>query len=358
MKINVLTNHSAPNSRAFNTPIAASADILKISGITVKFCFAITPKIFKCDAIFINSNFFRYFWKDRKQEIFQFLETLVNKKIKIFWFDTTDSTWVTQFEVLPYVNKFLKSHLLKDKNLYLKNFRTGRIFTDYFDDLYQADEKPENYPPASSEHLHKLAVSWTPCFEYYSENRYSFTRKLENKLKPYLINFSRPNLNIEFTPPTNSRMTDISARFGLSHSRPSVVAHRKAVADILTKRGVLSSRIPLEDYFHEMRNSKISISPFGVGEFCYRDYETIICGAALIKPDMSHLDTWPDLYQNNISFIAHKWDLSDLNEKIDFLLDNEDLRIKIVTNAQNIYKNAVSKEGIRVFADKISDILG
>jgi hypothetical protein len=171
------------------------------------------------------------------------------------------------------------------------------------------------------------------------------------------VNFLPEKLDIRFVPPQKQRNVEISARFGLSHSRPSVVAHRKAVADILHKRGVDTSRIPLPDYFEEMRNAKISVSPFGVGEFCYRDYESIVCGATLLKPDMSHLETWPDFYKDNETYIAHKWDLSDLNEKIDFLLNNDDYRLNIAENAAGLYSNALSASGIKKFSARVRDIL-
>jgi len=359
MKINILTNHSAPNSRAFNTPLVICRDRLKEAGNSLAFFTEPNGAFFSADILFINSNFFRTWWGERKDEIFEFLEHANGNGRKVFWFDTTDSTWVTQFEVLPYVDKFLKSHVFKNRKLYLNNFRTGRIFTDYFDELYNAGEKEENYPCVQlEEHLAKIAVSWTPCFERYDENRYSFSSKLRNLTAPYLLNIRNEKLELSFTPPDKKRSTPVSARFGLSHSRPSVVAHRKAVAGLLEKREVDTSRIALPAYFAEMRNSRISVSPFGVGEFCYRDYESIICGATLLKPDMSHLETWPDLYQDNKTCIFHKWDLSDFDEKIDFLLENNDKRLEIASNAQNLYKKTLSPEGIQQFAERLIQITG
>jgi len=356
--INILTNNTAPNSRAFNTPLLASKTILKSKKMNLKFHFAISAKLLECDILFINSNFFRSYWQsNNKHKIFDLLENAKKKNIKIFWFDTTDSTWCTQFEVLPLVDKFLKSHLLKDKNLYLKNYKTGRIFTDYFDNLYKSGEKEENYPPLPEEEINKLCLSWNPCFEKYNEKRYSFGRRAAHFLRPWTANIISEKINIDFFPVTNQRSQEISARFGLTHSRPSVVDHRKAVAAILHKRKVETTRITLEKYFEEMRNSQISLSPFGVGEFCYRDYETIICGATLLKPDMSHLETWPDIYQENKTYIPHKWDLSDLDEKIDYLLDNQDARIEIANFAQKTYKQALSDEGIEKFADRLAKIV-
>ena len=358
ISINILTNHTAPNSRAFNTPLSASAGVMLEKGIKICFHFTVSAKLFNADILFVNSNYFRTFWQSgRKNEIFGTLENAKKHGMKVLWFDTTDSTWCTQFEVMPYVDRFLKSHLLKDKKRYLTNFRTGRIFTDYFDKLYGAGEKEENYLPLDEKYLDKLSLSWAPCFEYYDENRYTLLRKISNKTRRQTINIFPAKLNIIFTPVIKERPVNISARFGLSHSRPSVVAHRKAIAEILSEKNVDCSRVSLTDYFKEMQNAQISVSPYGVGEFCYRDYESIICGATLIKPDMSHLETWPNFYQQDQTFIFHKWDLSDFEEKVDFLLENPDYAEKIANNAQQLYKYVLSNAGIAEFAERVTKMV-
>ena len=357
--INVLTNESCPNSSAFNRPLGVIRGDLRGRGYRLRFC--LTPKKAAIDAdiVFVNSNVFRSYWRDRKDDIFRFLEEVKTAGKTLIWFDTTDSTWVTQFEVMPYVDLFLKSHLLKDRNLYLRNFRTGRVFTDFFDDLYKAGERVESFPALESQYMEKLAVSWAPCFETYDGGRYSIARKAANKIAPFTLNILPSKITTEFITPDSPRATPISARFGLGHSRPSVVAHRKAIADILVNRyGVDTGRVPLSKYIAEMTQAKVSVSPFGVGEFCYRDYESIACGAALVKPDMSHLETWPDLYQGQKTYISHKWDLSDFTEKLDGILSDDASRVEIAVAAQEVYKNAISKQGMEEFANRLARILG
>ena len=357
MKINILTNNSCPNSRAFNDPLLASKPYFTEKGYSLEFRWKISDKVFNCDVLFINSNVFRISWKSESYKIFKFLESARTRNLKILWFDTTDSTWCTQFEVLPYVDRFLKNHIFKEKKVYFQKFRTGRIFTDFFDALYQSGEKTDNYPLPAENHINKLGISWTPCFQQYDENRYSLRRKLLNYTRPYLGEYLPGKLTLDFTPVLKDRPFDISARFGISHSRSSVIAHRKAIVSILAKKNCDCRRIPLKEYFTEMRNAKISVSPFGVGEFCYRDFESIICGTTLLKPDMSHLETWPDFYQNGTTCVFHEWDLADLDEKIDFLLSNTEKRIEIAENAQKVYKDAVSPEGLATFADRLIGIM-
>ncbi len=353
VKVNVITNNSCPNSRAFNCPLLAARNFFREKKHKLKFFFNFSDKLFDCDVLFVNSNVFRSFWKSDKGGIFSFLEKAKKSKLKTVWFDTTDSTWCTQFEALPYVDLFLKSQLLKDRRQYLSPFRTGRIFTDFFDDLYNCGETEVDYPAPKKEELSKLDISWNTCFENYTQSRYGLPARVRQKLRNCAANFIPEKMNIRFDSPVSERYSDISCRLGLSHSRKSVVAHRQAVIDIMKNMRVPCGKIPLDEYFTELRNSKVGIGPFGVGEITLRDFEIIICGAALVKPDMSHLDTWPELFVQGKTFAAHKWDLSDFEECAERLLSHPDHRQEIALKAQNVYKNAVSGEGMNNFAERL-----
>jgi hypothetical protein len=351
IKINTITNNSCPNSRAFNCPLLAARNFFAAKGFKLNFFFDFSEKVFDCDIIFVNSNVFRSDWQKDKGKIFSFLEKAKNHNLKIIWFDTTDSTWCTQFEALPYVDIFLKSQLLKDRKQYLKPFRTGRIFTDFFDDLYDCNEDSVEYPAPKEEELEKLDISWNTCFENYTHTRYMLPARIKQKLRPKTANILGEKFKIKFIPVMKERNVSISCRVGLSHSRKSVIAHRQAIMDILKKRGVDCGKIPLNEYFNEMKNAVIGIGPFGVGEITLRDYEIIICGSTLVKPDMTHLETWPELFKPDETFVAHKWDLSDFEEVISKVLNHDDWRQEIALKAQNAYREAVS--GMDHFAERL-----
>ena len=91
-----------------------------------------------------------------------------------------------------------------------------------------------------------------------------------------------------------------------------------------------------------MKDSKIVISPFGWGEFSYRDYEAFVLGAMLMKPDMSHINTWPNLYQEDKTYIPYNWNFENLIEKLDFFLSNSELRISIAEIGQETFKKYVT----------------
>ncbi len=357
MLINVLTNNSCPNSRAFNFPLLASKCYFKDEGITLKFFWKISEPCLNCDVLLINSNVFRTFWQAKKSDIFNFLDKARSRKIKIYWFDTTDSTWCTQFEVMPFVDKFLKGQILADKKTYLQRFRTGRIYTDFFDELYASGEKDEAYPLPSENDLVKMDISWNTCFENYSEGRFSISGKARHFLRPFTANFAKEAIRVGWTAPGKERMMRISCRVGRSHSRPSVADHRKAIIELLSKRSVGCGKISLPEYFSELRNSQIAVSPFGVGEITLRDFEIIICGAALVKPDMSHLKTWPDLYQPDKTYVSHKWDLSDFDAKLDYLQENPEKAVDLAAGAQDIYRMHLSAEGLEDFSKRLIKIV-
>lgn len=355
MKINILTNNSCPNSRAFNCPLILSKRLFADKNISLSWFYKINEKLYESDVLFINSNVFREYWTKNKDFIFKTLEKARGGNQKIIWFDTTDSTWCTQFEVLPYVDLFLKSQIFIDKKLYLRKYRTGRIFTDYFDDLYNSGEEDYSYSLPDEKLLDKIDISWNTCFENYTQNRYGIPARIKQKLRPLLSSVFTEKLNVEFTPFSNQRNIDISCRVGLSHSRISVIDHRKAIVNQVQERGVKCNKISLSEYYDEIKKSKIAIGPFGVGEITLRDFEIIIGGAVLMKPQMNHLQTWPDLFQPEETYMPFEWDLSDFNEKSDMLLSNIELCKEISEKAQNIYNDMLFGSGMENFVNRLLD---
>jgi hypothetical protein len=97
-------------------------------------------------------------------------------------------------------------------------------------------------------------------------------------------------------------------------------------------------RLHINEYYSRMSNSKIILAPFGFGEIAPRDLEAAMIGAVLIKPDMSHLETVPNLYVPNETYVSCKHDYSDLNEKIDYVLsDFNNLQSFYVENMRRRY---------------------
>jgi len=70
-------------------------------------------------------------------------------------------------------------------------------------------------------------------------------------------------------------------------------------------------------FYKIMLRSKAVLSPWGFGEVCIRDFEAMLAGAIVIKPDMSHLTTIPDFYRANETYIPCRRDFSDVEDLLE-----------------------------------------
>jgi len=107
-------------------------------------------------------------------------------------------------------------------------------------------------------------------------------------------------------------------------------------------------------YDEKMARSKVCLSPHGLGEVCFRDFEAISQGAILVKPDMSHLETWPDIYQPWKTYVPVKWDWSDLESTLVEVIGNYKKYRGITDQAFAVLANAWDN---KVFAEKFDSIM-
>ena len=83
-------------------------------GYEVSFYKKISSKMFECDYLIIFSKSLIRLLNDEKNvftnegKIISFLKTAKKKVNKLIWFDTSDSTTVTHFEIMPYIDLYLK----------------------------------------------------------------------------------------------------------------------------------------------------------------------------------------------------------------------------------------------------------
>ncbi len=103
-------------------------------------------------------------------------------------------------------------------------------------------------------------------------------------------------------------------------------------------------RVPQADYDRELRSAKICVSPFGYGEICWRDFEAIMAGCLLVKPDMSHIRTAPDLFVPGETYVPVRWDYADLEAACAPFLADEGARMAIVRRAQARLAEALSPD--------------
>jgi hypothetical protein len=98
-----------------------------------------------------------------------------------------------------------------------------------------------------------------------------------------------------------------------------ITLHRRLAVDAVRRVGGFSmagNKISSQEYFKHMLGARCAVSPWGLGEACYRDYEALWLGRVLIKPDSRHVKADPDIFADPLVCIPCKYDFSDLNEVI------------------------------------------
>jgi len=113
---------------------------------------------------------------------------------------------------------------------------------------------------------------------------------------------------------------------------------------------MLTERMPFQEYVRNLWNSKICLSPFGMGELCFRDFEAIQFGTIILKPSQSKVDSIPNIMFDDVTYIPCKYDWSDLEEKIDYILTNfDELNEKILTNIRSMFKEKYTYENLCMY---------
>ena len=106
-----------------------------------------------------------------------------------------------------------------------------------------------------------------------------------------------------------------------------------------------STRIPRARYLAELAASRIAFSPFGWGEVCFRDFEAAAFGAVLLKPDVSHLRTRPNIFDPMRTYVPVRWDLADLADRISWIESHPDEADAIARNAACVLRDWFRERG-------------
>ncbi len=173
--------------------------------------------------------------------------------------------------------------------------------------------------------------------------------------KDYIFNFTVPDLaNRSKTIPYRVNYWERfpTVNWWRTHTREEIErVLAQFPAYTLTSTGSISKKA----FIKEIQNSVVTISPFGLGEICYRDFESFINGSLLFKPSINHLRTYPDLYEDGVTYISHKWDFSDFNEKLSMILTAPSRFESIAREGQNRFKMYLN-DGI-AFSDQLNSLI-
>jgi len=304
------------------------------------------------DIVIIDYRYYRYLTIHQNRYpdlsfIRKFMVELKKNKIKIILFDTGDGAGGRQWELINYVDLLWKKQVLKDRKEYSLN--KGRNSYMVFLPEYNLSKHVEEgnlsyqseYIPCPEDQIHKIRVAWNigmVDYRVFPLSNYCpvGTSRLLNRL------YKTPVFNDNL----DGKPIDSVFRGKINRDKENYAFQRNKVIELFQKEkypGYITGEIvPKKKYLEEMRKSKTCVSPFGWGEVCFRDFEAIINGCLLIKPDMAHLETWPDLYRKNETYVSLKWDMSDLEQTLNEVVTHFDDYKPLIKNAQYLYKETIS----------------
>lgn len=237
-------------------------------------------------------------------------------KAKVIFFDWYAPSDLRLYSrIAPYIDKYVKKTVFVDSHEYRKSYFGDTNLMDFYGKLYNCQHQNKHYViPDSIERKLITGAGFLTA--------------------PYLH-----NLFLNKRIPAGSRPIDLNARFSIKGSGWYSQMRAEALNRVLqlpSNYRVANGPLSKTDYLIELGRSKMTFSPFGYGEICWRDYEAVALGSLLLKPDMRNLKTCPDIFIPYETYVPIAWDFSDFSEKFTYYIANIDERLRIIKNAYQV----------------------
>lgn len=259
----------------------------------------------------------------------QFRERVAGTPTRLVYFDGDDDVCIQWPEVLAQVDCYVKKHAFADAADYGRRYIGKSNLTDHvahahgrsFDDNVIRSSGPV---PASD--VSKLYVGWNIGLDDKIADLALALPPVRAQAKDVDVGsraFVKEDVWIyPLRGPLVERISEMESRF-------RVLAPRE--------------RVSQEQYYDEMLRARICVSPFGYGELCWRDFEAVLCGCMLVKPDTGHLRTYPDIFVAGQTYAPVKWDYSDLAAVCARYLEDESARRRIADRARAVLLEALGE---------------
>ena len=256
-------------------------------------------------------------------------------------FDGDDDQCILWPDVIEASDAYIKKHCFSEPKEYARSYIGKSNLTDHAADTYGVDFSsdiiPETHPLTDSQ-IAKIILGWNIA--------------LDDKIY---------NLAQDITPAKlrRDRKIDVSCRASVGPDQWTYGIRNDAVVAITALQEKLNvhaptDRVSQQEYYNEMLNSWLTVSPFGYGELCWRDFEAILCGSVLVKPDVSHITTYPDLFVPGETYVSVAWDYSNLEDKCTSILDDTAARERIAQTARKKLLDALTP---KTFLDCLHDTM-
>lgn len=255
---------------------------------------------------------------------------LAGPQARLVYFDGDDDLNVQWPDLPGEVDRYLKKHVFADRAAYLRTYQGKSNLTDHLhrtQGLRLVDHAVQSSGPLDAACLGKISVGWNIG--------------LDDKIDDLFRSLPAPRLE--------GRSVDIASR---AYVPPTLWTHglRAPVVEQLERMSARfrvvapRDRVGQDQYYRELLDAKLCVSPFGYGEICWRDFEAILCGCVLVKPDMGHVRTQPDVFIPGETYLPVRWDYADLAEQCERLLADDARRQAMARRARDALAQALGED--------------
>jgi hypothetical protein len=285
---------------------------------------------------------------------------------KLVHFDYGDGNQSPHFGMLPYLDLYLKQYLNTDWADYRRRFLGGSRFIQYLVEIGLAEDSIlsqvwtdlfQSELPAG--HEHKLVLGWNfglwKRMIYLAEGKPDLV--LLGKDKPHNFAAAKARAGLDAL---RGRRKSIDVYCRATLYKGWTRRHRESTIEALNQladaHAVVSStaKVSFSEYYREMAQARIFVSPSGWCEYTPKDYEAMYFGALLLKPSLEHIRTEPSVCFPGETYVPLQWDMSDMLEQCRYYLEHEAERRRIADKAREVY---VSYYRERRLVDHIGGIL-
>lgn len=289
----------------------------------------------------VDILFIRPDWRENPVEVEQCFRAIRERypEQKIIVIDPFDQASSRFFNVLPYVDRLLKYQRLKDVYQYHQPLAGGTVITDFVTKKLGFDIKDwsvQSEVPVGYEH--RIATGWNVTLIK------RFKQKLLSPF-PWHTNHKKKSIDVfcrlSYGPQNQLEWYGQYRMAAVEALQPLAAHYNLAVSGEFSGQRVVSS----QQYFQEIERSRIAFCPFGWGETTWRDYEAVCYDCLLVKPDMSHIDTQPNIFIPFETYVPVRWDFQDLVEKCDYYLQHPEEAERIIQNARQVYTDYFKRNG-------------
>ena len=281
---------------------------------------------------------------------------------RIAFFHDDAGGGIPRLEVLPFVDLFYSKALFRDRSLYSRRLYGKELYSDFFHRKYGVADPDHRERPVIEDptDLAKLRISWNIGIGDYPRGK---LRQRIGVAATMALGFraARQFYGRRSSPTdpvlANKGLYPVHARMGIPE-RPSIAFQRSLILERVEGHpAFLTGPVSQRRYNHEVAHSRITLSPFGWGELCLRDFEAVRAGSLLLKPDMGHLETWPDIFVPNETYVPFDWEARNLIPIAESFLPDEQSRRRIARRAFESYHDQLSGLEQR-FESIIAEIAG